>query len=194
MAPSTVLSEPVRRGVAVSASQGQGRGAARGRRSSVLRSAPTRGVGQRRAQRPASRGAICCRASAADDDFDPDEDGCEVEEEEEDELHPGFSFGRVFPLEPVRGSVTLPCLAFESEELLLPGHTRTVHLHEARHLALLDEALLMCDKRLCLTAMEVIYAQGACGTHSFLSHIAPPSLALVCHSLCPPARGATVNQ
>lgn len=117
-----------------------------------------------------------------------------MEEEEEDELHPGFSFGRVFPLEPVRGSVTLPCLAFESEELLLPGHTRTVHLHEARHLALLDEALLMCDKRLCLTAMEVIYAQGACGTHSFLSHIAPPSLALVCHSLCPPARGATANQ
>lgn len=97
--------------------------------------------------------------SEDDEDFEDDYE-CEIDDEDDDfgHLHPGISFdGERCERVASGAACVLPCLPFDEEELLLPGHARTLHLTETRHLALLDEALLFTNRRFAHVCMKVIY-------------------------------------
>lgn len=46
-----------------------------------------------------------------------------------------------------RKKMSIPALPFPPEQVFLPGETKTLHLFEARYLALFEHVVLHCDKR-----------------------------------------------
>jgi hypothetical protein len=60
--------------------------------------------------------------------------------------------------------VELPCMLFQSQEMLLPGCTQVLHLYEARFLALLDEVS---------TSTGGLFAHVTVGLYTFANPVDP---------------------